>query len=187
MVDIEKCIKKIYEYYETLESISYDEIIDTLMNVDKKVNISFHKEINCFNKKIYRSVQISNKDNNTRREYLITDQKVNDIYKNLIAAIKTKNAEPYFVIDSNSEGVPFLYCYNDESSMIFPYETARTLLKCCSNTPDTNSKNIPCRIYSYDASIGDTYKFVYLPNEFSNDLDIDCELCGLYIKNKYLK
>ena len=26
-----------------------------------------------------------------------------------------------------------------------------------------------------------------LSNEFSKDLDIDCELCGLYVKNEYLK
>lgn len=26
-----------------------------------------------------------------------------------------------------------------------------------------------------------------MTNEFSKDLDIDCELCGLYLKNEYLK
>ena len=26
-----------------------------------------------------------------------------------------------------------------------------------------------------------------LSNKFSKDLDIDCELCGLYVKNEYLK
>lgn len=123
-----------YKDLESLEPISYDNVVNLLADANNSYQIQYYSKNQPYfdgkewKQKSYSLVSIRkiNDPNDIGKEYLSMDQDVNDIYTNLVAALREK-ATPSFRIWRNWNLQGYLLCDVGESVLEFPREILRNL------------------------------------------------------------
>ena len=129
-----KLIQEGYRELESLNSISYDEVVKLLTDENSYYQIKYYiKTQQYFNQdtmksKKYSLVSIVKDQNKSKRKvYLSEDEDAFDIYAKLISALR-KKTNPSFQIYKDSERKSGLMCYVGNNVLIFPKEIMKSFL-----------------------------------------------------------
>ena len=115
------------ERFNSLDTISYEEIVALLNRTDKKYYIKF-KEIESYSiNKIYKYVSIRNMSNRGKEvEYLSPSYDDNDIYENLTSEINDSVKDPHYIL--NDGQAPTYSCFVGNNRLDFPISIAKRFL-----------------------------------------------------------
>ena len=140
---IEELAKIKSDYLKNLETISYDEVIDKLMDSNNVYQITFFDQYDVLENKTYMCVKMfKNEDTSTLKEYKTPDQKDYEVYTGIMLAISQKGADPVYQTVELS-GKTILACQVDNSILLFP-NIFKELQDWSENTRLTSENSIWC-------------------------------------------
>ena len=143
---VEENARIMAEYLKNLESISYDEIVDRLIDHENHYQIQFYNKHDIINNIYYSCISIlKNNETGNAVEYLSMDQNTKDVYNNLIKKKKKKeNIDLSFQIFINYDNQSDLACTCGDNVLIFPRAIVEELIDCSTEYSNKNPGVIYC-------------------------------------------
>lgn len=152
---------------KNLETISYDDIVDKLMDSQNAYQIEFYDKEDNLENKTYKCVSIfKNEDTKTLKRFLVPDQDDNEIYNGIMLAIISKGADAVYQT-TELRGKVVLACQVFNSVLFFP-DIFTDLKDWSENTCLTGKNSIWC---------------VYNESEIQLRRDLPCERVRKDVRN----
>lgn len=129
---------------KNLETISYDEIVDKLMDSHNSYQIEFYDEVDILENKTYKCLSMfKNGNTSTLERFLVPDQEDKKIYNGIIAALLIKGKNTLYQTRINERWQKMLTCQVGNSVLLFP-NVFKALKEWSESIPLTGENSIWC-------------------------------------------
>ena len=143
---VEENCEYLAQYYKSLKTISYDEVIDILKDAKDGVTANFIVQYDALNDINYSCVQIRNITKSTVEEYLTIDQDLTKVYENLLSALKKKIKIDDLILQLFPGYFGYeLYCFVKENSLLnFPRKIVPEVYNNLTETYNKETHDVVC-------------------------------------------